>query len=691
MYFSKFFKDEDICSKIYSSRIKNLKINTNTDFMSVADNECQCALSFYKFAINYNIQFLCTIINEIEIQHMELLCYELLRNEYIYLIVSDETDINNLKNNIATRIETHNRDDLMLNTIIYYNLTTHKGYRSALLKTRLNKVNQNNLPTWDRNIEANQYIAILFKEKESIYTPNYKLGIEIKDIAISNDPLNIILHKIVSVIQQYNFSTYNWFKYNNSNLIGTILATYPFPINDIKKTLHLLFKYDSVINMFTVFYTIFCMNPNRFKQVTNEAILNSIYEKSSNQLSYYDDNSNVEYMFTAMYAYFDTNKSHQLLLKGLNNSVCRPAFRKEDLIKYVLPDCLRKFAINNWYTESQLEIFALRIYDMLKVMSDTTDRGADLSFFKEVLLEYIPSSSLLDREEILNIKIQDMDNETENSQDALTALQKNNLTVENLTQYYECKIDGIDYSSKETWECLINFELGKDEELKKLFNILKNNHYPEPFRNKVNEFFPLITAVLLEKSPTKQITIDFILLQGGRSGLVNMIETSIVSADIYNGKNYFNELLLLCEMIVYPMNASPSLDGNKVDLISEIISRVEFSTSDDWFINENSERIFKQNPNVRIISHNFEERSPFHEEWATKHPDSHAYLYGYSLYYNSSLIKKYDLVSVDGGRATLPLPRVGTNSIARKDYRFALIINEGEILEYIHRSGLIIE
>jgi len=99
----------------------------------------------------------------------------------------------------------------------------------------------------------------------------------------------------------------------------------------------------------------------------------------------------------------------------------------------------------------------------------------------------------------------------------------------------------------------------------------------------------------------------------------------------------------------------------------------------------------RSDPNIKIVSSDFEERSPFHEEWATKHPDPHAYLYQYSLYYNSSLIKKYDLVSVDGGRATLPIPRAGTNIVPRKDYRFALIINAHETLEYIHRSGLIVE
>ncbi|RCX10437.1 hypothetical protein DFR58_12929 [Anaerobacterium chartisolvens] len=691
LYFNKFFCEKDISLKVYDERIKKFKINPNTDFMSIADEGCQHVLSFFNYLIDYNIPFLCTIIKEIEIEHLELLCYQLLRNEYIHLIVSEETEVTNLKSSIVARIENNDKDTFLLNTIVFYNLVTHKDYGIETLKTRFEKVNQNNLPTWERNIEANQYIAILLKKNKTIYTPNYKFGIEIKNISISDNSLDSILQKIISVVKNYNFSTYNWFKYKNSNLIGAILATYPFVLDDIKKVLHLLFKYDSVVSMLTIFYSIFNINLNLFKQVANEAILNKIYEESTKQLSYYDDNSNAEHMFSAMYAYFNTGKSHQLLLKGLNNSICRPAFRGEDLIDHVLPYCLSLFAVDNWYSEYQLEIFASRIYDMLKIMSDTTDGGTDLSLFKEVLLEYIPSSSLLNEDEIYNTKTKNMDKETENSKGAVAGLQKNNLTMENIDHYYKCRIDGADYNSTETWESLINFELENDKDLNNLFSVLIDNRYPEPYGGKVNEVFPLITAVLLKNPKTKQRIIDFIISQGGRSGLVNMIKASMYNSDIASGKRYFEELLLLCEMIVYPMNASSLKAEKRVDLVSDIISKIENSTKEDWYINENDERILRLDPNIKIISSDFDERRQFHEEWAIRYSDSHAYLYQYYLYYNSSLIKKYKLVSVDGGRATLPIPRAGTNIVSRKDYRFALIINESRILEYVYRYGLIVE
>lgn len=56
-------------------------------------------------------------------------------------------------------------------------------------------------------------------------------------------------------------------------------------------------------------------------------------------------------------------------------------------------------------------------------------------------------------------------------------------------------------------------------------------------------------------------------------------------------------------------------------------------------------------------------------------------------------IGRFSLVSVDGYRAKIPLPKAGTNIIKRKDYYLARLFNTSiETLHmYIISSGLIIE
>jgi hypothetical protein len=87
----------------------------------------------------------------------------------------------------------------------------------------------------------------------------------------------------------------------------------------------------------------------------------------------------------------------------------------------------------------------------------------------------------------------------------------------------------------------------------------------------------------------------------------------------------------------------------------------------------------------------------FQEPWANRHPDPHATGYCCRLYYGASLIGQYTLVSVDGGRAMLPLPSLGADRehpgpVNALEYRIAEIHDSlGTLREYMTRSGLVVE
>ncbi|HHX55825.1 MAG TPA: hypothetical protein GX705_05700, partial [Clostridiales bacterium] len=81
------------------------------------------------------------------------------------------------------------------------------------------------------------------------------------------------------------------------------------------------------------------------------------------------------------------------------------------------------------------------------------------------------------------------------------------------------------------------------------------------------------------------------------------------------------------------------------------------------------------------------------EEWATKHIDESAYMYEYKLYKDNKLIKEFNLVYVDGYRALLPMPKLGTNIVPRDEYHLSRIFNNNidELNNYMILSGLIVE
>lgn len=80
------------------------------------------------------------------------------------------------------------------------------------------------------------------------------------------------------------------------------------------------------------------------------------------------------------------------------------------------------------------------------------------------------------------------------------------------------------------------------------------------------------------------------------------------------------------------------------------------------------------------------------EDWATKHPDPNASIQVFELWYGASFVKEYYFCSVDGHRARLPYPKVGTLEISQEQYAIASAVDlQGSLDEYMNRSGLKLE
>ncbi|RXJ78063.1 hypothetical protein CRV03_03580 [Arcobacter sp. F155] len=125
---------------------------------------------------------------------------------------------------------------------------------------------------------------------------------------------------------------------------------------------------------------------------------------------------------------------------------------------------------------------------------------------------------------------------------------------------------------------------------------------------------------------------------------------------------------------------------------NELDEVIKDSTKADWLFNdERGIYTFKNDLNLRIqrkeIDFDFDKFGG--EDWATRHPDPTAYRETYEIYYGSSFVKEKLLVSVDGHRATLPLPKINTNIVSYEDYHFAEIVDQLNTLsEYMERAGL---
>lgn len=138
----------------------------------------------------------------------------------------------------------------------------------------------------------------------------------------------------------------------------------------------------------------------------------------------------------------------------------------------------------------------------------------------------------------------------------------------------------------------------------------------------------------------------------------------------------------------------PKKKGNFSLTEDSILNEIFDSTREDW--NKEAYRdFFTYKHNILLtIEEKEEAEREFFEHWANCYPNKKAYFHEFEIKYNKIRITSIYLISVDGGRAYIPLPNKKTNKIKNKHMKFANIIHsypENINYEYVQSSGLKID
>lgn len=115
------------------------------------------------------------------------------------------------------------------------------------------------------------------------------------------------------------------------------------------------------------------------------------------------------------------------------------------------------------------------------------------------------------------------------------------------------------------------------------------------------------------------------------------------------------------------------------------------SDFDDWICYDDyGTWVLKSDLLISIEREDSGDLDPFFEEWATKHPDPHAYRKRYLIKYAGNIIYDVNAASVDGGRAVIPWPNAETNEIEPFANKIGEIVNNNlqEYYDYIRRCRL---
>lgn len=682
---------------IFSSIVKELdykNIAVKLDYVSSYSHDtASIAVGFFEMAIELYPEWMTSSMLSLSIEQLEVVCYALLRTKSTWCLFSKDAYMVALRNEICNRIASSKEEFYKINTVVLYNILSKQFIQKADVEARLAKANVYHYGTWEHNLELNCYAAILQKDDFHAMHTDFLLGISIRQILLQNysenkaSTLDLILHEI----KKYNLIYRNWFSFNNSVLVGELLSGLEFDVTDIKQFISELRKYPSVISLFTVLYSIMEKNYELFTSIANQQIITSAYDSASRSISYYDNNSDIGLMYATMMSCFDLTKGDTLFEDALNNSIFRPIFRKEDIVDYYLPLCLLIAYNSDWLTMSELEKAVDRIDKMLDICSDTLNSGDYREYFKFLLEKSLPDSPIL-------LKLHDWNSISPYRHldwtSGVSEIKPEALSTEDLAKYYNCEIDGINYSAISVWKTLIKFEYQHDPELHILYQTLDKNYFPVQNISRINSCFHIITAVLISDTETKACAIQYMMRRGGRLGLVNMIKAFSLTGNDAHARQYLESLLSLCEALVYPRKAQIDANREKWEHGAAITEMVCNSSREQWNIDDESNRMFFfKDPKVSINWDDTDHSELFVEEWATHHPDSKAYKVKYYICYDNNVIETFYLVYVDGFRALIPMPDYTTQSIKRKDYQFGQLLTHDikNYNEYIARCRLSVE
>lgn len=661
------------------------------DYYSHKQSDINIVVGFFELAIDYFNEWLRSIMNSLPTQHLEVLSYILLRTKYLPFILKSD-GMTPLAKAISERVSADDAQQYGIHTIVLYGLLTGNLIQKTDIEARAEQVNTHHYETWRNNFELNNYTAMTLGEVFKPYHHEYKLGIALRQIVRDYypDKKTELLSAILQEVNRYNLIYKKPFSYNNAVFIGECIASLDLNSEDVKRFVIKLRKFDSVVSLFQILYTVMQRNPGLFKIIANPSLLDLEYDKACHQPSYYDHNTDLGFKYATMISYFDLSKADALFESAINNSIFRPIFRKENMLDYHLSCCLLTAYKNYWLSSDELEDAVRRTVNMLKIAKETLDSGADGEYCKYLIEQCCPHLSDI---------VQDFKVDANNPERLMgwesksSTVPVDNITFDNLPQYYCCKIDGINYSSVSVWKELIGFEFKNDENLTVLYQTLEKNLYPGSFTN-MGSCFHVLAAVLISNPKTKHNAIKFIIENTGRMGLIYLIKAFALIGDDRSGREYIEQLISLCEAMVYPSvkyKGSTKTHNLRADKIIDVVINSEMN---DW--DEDSElpiMYYVPDPKITIKWDRTEEPEPFNEEWAVKYPDKKAKCEKYYVCYDEKTIKTIDIVSVDGGRALIPAPDRATNHISRRNYLIGRLLNWDldNYNGYIIRSGLIVD
>lgn len=399
-YYSYFY----ICNKMRNVPIKTIynRLFKNSKFlypeighMDYVESSNEYLSAFYKYCLDQDVDFITNLISDMSKEQLELLSFKLFKYDQILCLVSKAQKYNDLRMQFINRFEKQN-ENYFTNTVAAYSFFSNNNNAQDQIKVALDKANCRNYPAWHQNIELHNILCYLLKNEVRYTLSEFKLGVSLFTHLVDNiDNPDIVLKLWIEDIKPYNYVWNNWLKYSYSNMLGTLISNIQFNIIELKKFFRELMKYESVIYIPAVYYTISKYNSMLFYKISNEQIIDKLIQLTITDDLAFDNSCEYFFQFAGMYRNINKEKSYSLLIDGINNEILRPPYKGEALMSMIIPGSLY-FAYQNYlYDDLEIKELFIQLYSDLSVLKNTTQNDSPFNCLKWAVRTCIDDDDIL--------------------------------------------------------------------------------------------------------------------------------------------------------------------------------------------------------------------------------------------------------------------------------------------------------
>lgn len=636
-------------------------------------------ISLIELMLENELEYLGRYLSDCTKEMLEFISFVLLKCEYINILLDDKEEYRDLKKKFVLRVEGRNEGYYVSTLVVYQIMTGNNKDEKALDEAFANFKSPNRISwsTWSMNPMGNIWLSILKRKDSWLNLSEAGMGIRLVETVYKNyNSRSLILSEWIEVIKDYNYLYSSPLNATHSIIIGTFLSTLGFEGLQVKSFIRRLLNYSSVIYPQTVLFEVYKRNRTLLSQIVNRSMLDKILSDilNSDKMEFESFGDSI-FTMAILYDGIDTDRKNQLLIMGIESNIARPFYKAEYLASEIVPYSLWIAYENFWYNKSELKERCERLYSLIQKIENTTHNDSLTRILNRVVqLSY------------LDIEF-DLHGRNEESRKLFLEGVKEDykgidLSKVDLNRYFQFEERDAPYNSVAFWKDIIKHSLKKN--LINMDDIFPVKEYKYYLENNYSIYRYIPMFLLLENYVTRDKMIDWIIKRADAFMLFSMIQICSLTGDIEKGRNYIDFLLKFCEMLVYVPKAS--LKNNYAT-----DEELEYNP-EQWNIDEPKRTAtFKKNDKILITWNDFDGRERFYDEWVTVHTD--AYRYEYKMFNSGKIMKRTDLVWVDGYRVVMPIPQHGTRSVKRDDYLLCRIFNQSvsELNCYMILSDLKVE